>query len=232
MASFVVLKIKIDAKDEEWIKAHPTAVNIDAKRNLTVGEIKLSKLIFKDAIDYSKVKIIRGGLLSIPTTSQNAMTPFGSIHLPNNEYDHILDFSASKTKFQDKIWFIHEMTHVWQYQLGLSTATRALEVAGHGGYSTGKGQTKPKAYLYDLYKQDKGKHFNQFNFEQQAEIVSHYYDAFFLPTNGHDLPILHNKNLSIKNELSKVLKDFIVNPNNKNLVSKIHAKSYYNPNWK
>ena len=156
-------------------KEPPTkVVRLETKRYLTTGEIALAKVIFKNSIDYSKVLIKRGGLLGIPNSSKNAMTPFGEIHLPEESYISIKDFSLSK-EASDRIWFIHEMTHVWQHQLGYSNFGAGLEIGVKGGYTSGS-----KAYDYDLLCDDQDKKFNQFNMEQQGEIISHYYDAMHL----------------------------------------------------
>nr|WP_174506063.1 zinc protease [Acinetobacter sp. Marseille-Q1620] len=218
MATLVSAIYKLAHKDK--VESNPTTLSVNARRKLTSGEINLAKIMFKDAIDYSKVEIIRGGLLSIPTRTGNAMTPFGNIHLPNGDYDNSPDFSTDK-KATNKIWFIHEMTHVWQYALGLSTFYRGLEIGSRGGYEDAK------AYDYDLVCDDQNKSFEEFNFEQQAEIVSHYFDAFHLSASGHNYPILHNKNVMQKYALQKVLKDFLVNPNDKSLLSKNYGKIYY-----
>ncbi|TNL58986.1 zinc protease [Acinetobacter bereziniae] len=209
-----------NAKAMLTIKYGKTAIKIDTKRLLTSGEVALAQLIFKNSIDYTKVYIRRGGLGGIPDASKNAMTPFGSIHLPNEDYDKIKDFSIDR-KATNKIWFIHEMTHVWQYQLGLNVAARGIEIGIRGGYSDAK------AYDYDLICDDQCKKFNQFNFEQQAEIICHYYDAYHLPVEGHNYPILHNKNIMQKFALKNILKDFLADPSNSELLSKNYGGIYY-----
>lgn len=189
-------------------------VDVDIKRNLTAGEIALAKLMFKDAIDYSKVKIVRGGLKGMPDRTDNAMTPVGEIHLPTKEYDDVKDYSKS-TSSADKVWFIHEMTHVWQYHLGFNTAAEGLVVAAEGGYVTRKGEDRPIAYLFDLYGKDKIKSFKEFNFEQQGDLVSFYYDAVYLQNSRIKL---HPKNVKQLPLLKNILKDFLNNPKDKNLL--------------
>lgn len=205
------------AKEEE--AKNPTVIKVDSDRYLTSGEISLAKLIYKNSIDYEKVRIINGGLLGLPNRSNNAMAPYGNIHFPTKHYEKIKDFSKSTSS--NKIWFIHEIAHVWQYRLGLSVALRGIDIGLRGGYY------KAKAYGYDLICDDQYLEFNQFNFEQQAEIISHYFDAFYLPEKGHNDLDLHNKNLKQKFALQKVLSIFIKNPLDKNLISKNHGKLYY-----
>lgn len=197
-------------------------VRLETKRYLTAGEIALSKLIFNNSINYSKVLIKRGGLLGLPNSTKNAMTPFGEIHLPEESFLSIKDFSVSK-EASDRIWFIHEMAHVWQHQLGYNNFGAGLEIGIRGGYTS-----ESKAYDYDLLCDDQDKKLNQFNMEQQGEIISHYYDAVYL-TNfpNHDLPISHKKNLAQLAALKKVLQDFLNNPSDKNLLPLNYGKFFW-----
>ncbi|MEW5290124.1 hypothetical protein ABW286_13180 [Erwinia papayae] len=92
-------------------------------RGLTSGEIILAKSIFKNAINYSVVKIYKGSYF--PFTMQNqdtAVTPDGNIYFMPKHYQR--DFSRALPVYQH--WFIHEMTHVWQYQSGLNVKIRGL----------------------------------------------------------------------------------------------------------
>ena len=163
-------------------------------RGLTAGEIAMAHAVFKDAIDCGKVKIHRGGLCGLPNYYGTAMTPRGAIHFPDSDYRE--DFSQETPTI--KIWFIHEMTHVWQYQLGYSLVWNAIKIAVKGGYGAGA-----VAYCYDLKDRDKGKTLPQFNMEQQGELVAHYYAA-------KQLQVLHC--LQDLPELEQVLADFLNNP--------------------
>lgn len=215
-----VVSFKAFFKKEDAVKAQPTKVKVSTQRHLTEGEIELARPIFKDSINYDKVKIIRGGLLSMPNSSNNAMTPFGSIHLPHESYETIPDFSICESK-AGKVWFIHEITHVWQYSLGMSVALRGTEMAVRGGYRNARG------YDYDLNGKDQNKAFNEFNFEQQAELVSHYFDAVYLNAYKHDNYPGHIENVGNLRFIELILKDFLDNPKNHKLLSKNHGKFYY-----
>lgn len=57
---------------------------------------------------------------------------------------------------------MHEMTHVWQYQLGYPVKRAGLTVTSRGA----------EAYEYTLTNSGK---FSDYNMEQQGEIVSDYY---------------------------------------------------------
>ena len=195
-------------------------INIDSKRFLTAREIILAREVFKDSIDYSKVKIINGGLLGIPSTSKNAMTPFGSIHLPSDDYKNVKDFGSKDTKATLKIWFIHEMTHVWQFQHGFNNAGVGINTGINGGYTD-----RSLAYKYSL--SDKNKEFNEYNMEQQAEIISHYFDATYAYEVAHDSPNLHKTHIAKLLDLKRVLTEFLANPDNNELISKSRGQENY-----
>ncbi|WP_024302524.1 hypothetical protein [Pseudogulbenkiania sp. MAI-1] len=169
-------------------------------RGMTAGEVAMARTVFKDAIDYARVKIHRGGLCGLPNCFGNAMSPRGDIHFPDCDYRE--DFSQEPPVI--KIWFIHEMTHVWQYQLGYRLVWNALKIAAKGGYSAGA-----PAYFYDLKGQDKGKTLSQFNMEQQGELVANYYAAKHLRVFCYlqELP-----------ELEHALTDFLDNPQDTGLL--------------
>lgn len=195
-------------------------IKVNSQRSLTINEVNMAKEVFKNSIDYTKVKIIRGGLLGLPNLSNNAMTPFGKIHLPNESYNNTKDFGLASVDATLKLWYIHEMTHVWQYQLGYSNAIAGINTGINGGYTS-----RALAYDYDLV--DKNKKFNQYNMEQQAEIISHYFDTIHRYSKGHDVPNLHASNLRNKIDLARVLSEFIANPSNKELISKQRGQENY-----
>lgn len=84
-----------------------------------------------------------------------------------------------------KIWFIHEMTHVWQYQLGLKNWWHGIV---HGckldysieEFSKDLQHNKERAYNTDISGRDSSKNFNEFNMEQQAVIIELWFDAMYL----------------------------------------------------
>ncbi|WP_151743145.1 zinc protease, partial [Acinetobacter sp. TUM15113] len=158
-----------------------TEIKIETERKLTSGEIKMCQLVFKDAVDYSKVWIHIGGYLHSATG--NAMSPAGEIYLPKKAYDRNPDFSLAPG--EDRHWFIHEMTHIWQFQLGTPNAWYGLKQLCKGGYtslvdSADSGADELKAYDTDILGRDAGKKFNEFNFEQQGRLVEFWFDACYL----------------------------------------------------
>ena len=210
---------KLQKIDAEMKKQAATIIKVGSKRLLTSGEIAMSRLIFKDAIDYSKVWIHLGGL--IHTKTGNAMTPAGEIYLPKDDYLTTPDYS--KALGQDRHWFIHEMTHVWQYQMGASTGWLGINQLCKGGYTSEvnsvDSDNELEAYDTDLGGRDLNKKFQDFNFEQQGRIIEFWFDACYLqkvnPKRDH-----HQKSLQLLGYVEKILRDFLLNPSNKNLLPK------------
>ncbi|WP_083339101.1 PAAR domain-containing protein [Chromobacterium sphagni] len=198
--------------DLSGIKTNPQAIGSSTvnhtlpkatdTRGMTPGEIAMARTVFKNSLDYSKVKIHRGGLFGQPNRSGNAMTPKGEIHFPDDSFRP--DFSIESDS--DKVWFIHEMTHVWQYQLGYNVVFGGAVIGMKGGYSDDGKRGPSPAYRYNLAGQDKGKAMPDFNMEQQGELVSHYFGATQL---GIDRDA---------NALARALGGFLTNPANPSLL--------------
>ena len=148
----------------------PVPVLNNGKRKLTINEIKLAKSIFKDSIDYSKVYIHDSGWFPFGLQSNStAVTPNGEIYF--NKVDYLTDFVLPNPKditwVNDAHWFIHEMVHVWQFQLGFSVKTQGVidtknKIMTLGSHSP---------YDFDLT----GKNdLNEFIMEAQADLVADY----------------------------------------------------------
>jgi len=143
-------------------------------RELTPGEIKMCGPIFKNSIFYSNVRIHKGEWLPFDMQPDDtAMSPNGEIYFPTGKFQE--DFSQA-LDIKDKGWFVHEMTHVWQWNRGY----RGRIVVKGGLYGLAAlvfGQKR--IYGYDA-KTDKNKKFSDFNMEQQADIIEHYFRAKYL----------------------------------------------------
>ncbi|WP_343263640.1 PAAR domain-containing protein [Luteimonas qiangzhengi] len=129
------------------------------ERDLTVGELAIARRVFADSVDYSKVKIHNHGYWMFfgLQDKYTAVTPNGQMYFPNQIYKD--DFSLRPG---DAALFVHEMTHVWQRQLGYAVKWNGLFVSSRG----------PDAYMYNL-KADTP--LSEYNMEQQADIISDYY---------------------------------------------------------
>ena len=138
----------------------------DFRRPLTAGEIAMVRSVFQDAIDTTRVRVVRGSFLPFNLQDQNtAMTPRGSLYFMPAQYR--IDFSREDAG--GKLFFIHEMVHVWQWQLGYNCILHGLLLALSGGYF------RQRAYRYDSSM--RGTTLVSYNMEQQAELVTHYFGA-------------------------------------------------------
>lgn len=129
-------------------------------RALTDGEIAILKPIFRDGIDYAKVRVIDA---KYPFQPNNVyMTPRGHVYAPGSLYR--ADFSKAGTAYRGV--FVHELAHVWQHENGLD-----LVAAGVAEFAKYRGDYE-KAYPYTLVA---GRDLVEFGIEQQASIVQDYF---------------------------------------------------------
>lgn len=131
------------------------------KRFLTIGEIELARTIFKDAIDYAQVRLVKGKWWPLQPR-RSAMAPMGDIYFHPDGGGWSDDFSCELLHRQG--FFIHELTHVWQAQ---AKGRFYLPLMRHPFCR----------YRYQLIP---GRRFERYGLEQQAEIVRHA----FLARNG------------------------------------------------
>ncbi|WP_434777171.1 type IV secretion protein Rhs [Neisseria sp. Ec49-e6-T10] len=161
----------------------------------------MAQLLFQDAIDYQKVYIYNRHFFFLKN-NHTAMAPLGSIYFPLGCYEQ--DFSLANDR--KKEWFIHELTHVWQYQMGYNVVWAAFRLFLQKGYQhTKRGQA---AYQIDFSKYERTQ-FTQFNMEQQAQIVCQYFAAVYLKQAAYQNKIPF---------LAPILVTFLKQPNNKSLV--------------
>ena len=123
-------------------------------RALTTGEIALARSVFGEAVDYSKVRLIRGKWWPFQPPNA-AMAPDGNIYFHPAAGGWSDDFANEPLPRQG--FFIHEMTHVWQAQKG---GRFYLPLMRHPFCR----------YRYEL---KPGKPFSRYGIEQQAEMVRH-----------------------------------------------------------
>jgi hypothetical protein len=129
-------------------------------RTLTPGEIALARLVFADSIDYSTVRVHARGYLPFGLQpSHTAMAPNGSLYFPRACFQD--DFSACD--IGNRMWFIHEMTHVWQFQLGYPVRLRGAIRIG-------------LSYGYTLSHQSR---LSDFNMEAQGNLLADYFALKF-----------------------------------------------------
>jgi hypothetical protein len=136
------------------------------RRSLTPSEIELAQSIFGSAIDYSKVRLIRGKWWPFQPR-RSAMAPMGNIYFHPDGGGWSEDFSNEPVARQ--AYFIHELTHVWQTQ---KRGRFYLPLMRH------------PFCRYD-YRLEPGRPFDRYGLEQQAEIVRHR----FLADRGVAVPV-------------------------------------------
>jgi hypothetical protein len=127
-------------------------------RGLSPGEIALCRSVFGEAIDYSRVRLIKGKWWPFQPANA-AMAPSGSIWFHPKAGGWSPDFSKESLPRQG--FFIHEMTHVWQAQ---RSGRLYLPLMRH-------------PFCRYAYQLEAGKPFSRYGIEQQAEIVRHRFLA-------------------------------------------------------
>lgn len=140
-------------------------------RPLTSGEVALAKSVFGDSVDYSTVKISDGKFVGFHPEG-TAMAPNGNLYMYGCYH---ADYSQQSVMTQSL--FIHEMTHVWQYQnkiLAPIAEAVKLNIKHKFNYTA--------AYNYTL---DGKKDLLDYNMEQQASIVQDYFMLKICGMQGH-----------------------------------------------
>lgn len=106
------------------------------------------------------------------------------------------------------------MAHVWQYQLGYNTLLAGACIFMRGDYfgddakHNGNSVNKPMAYDLNVINDDKD--FPNYNMEQQAEIIAHYYDISIRKT--------RSDYYQYRDIYYKILKEFFSNPFSRDLL--------------
>jgi len=128
-------------------------------RLLTAGEIAIASLLFHDAVDYRRVRIY--GRRYMPFQPKNcAMTPNGSMYFHHSCF--LDDYAQASLTGQH--WFMHEMVHVWQHQLGYPVRLRGAIRIG-------------LPYHYDLHADAT---LADYNMEAQGDLLADYFVLKFL----------------------------------------------------
>lgn len=126
-------------------------------RPLTGSEIAMLRQVFGASVDYSSVKLHNHGywLLFGFQPDDTATAPNGEIFLPADLFSE--DFSGQPD--DRKRLLVHEMTHVWQYQLGYPV----------------KRVRVPRPNMSYEYTLTTGKHLCDYNMEAQGNLLADYF---------------------------------------------------------
>ena len=130
-------------------------------RGLTSGERAFLTPLYRDAVDYDAIRIVRGRAFALQG-NRTLITIRDIVYAPAPVYCD--DFAHVELARQAIL--VHEVAHVWQHRNGINVvagAVRAFFAAG-GRYD--------RAYRYQLVK---GRDLVQYGIEQQASILEHYF---------------------------------------------------------
>ncbi|MFV5403170.1 hypothetical protein VXQ92_00300 [Acinetobacter sp. 228] len=128
-------------------------------RSLTPGEISICQQVFGNLIDYSTVKVMNHPYL--PWQSRYViMAPSGYIHARNLNYRE--DYSHESLAYQ--ALFIHEMTHIYQYQQKINVVLKGAIL--QSAYFLSFRKYNPYKYQFNP-----NKSFSHYNIEQQGDIA-------------------------------------------------------------
>lgn len=133
-------------------------------RPLTAGEIKLARRIFGNSLDYDKIRIANRRIMKFQPEHGGLCTG-NTINISGRAYAD--DYSQMQS-FNLQSFFIHEMTHMWQFQKSpLYFGKKFMkEILSH------RFNYMAKAYQYTL---ENGKSFDDYGLEQQACMVQDYF---------------------------------------------------------
>lgn len=142
-----------------------TQIETQRNRAMTEWEIREARRVFGDAIDYSVVTV----------SDESLRARIGSAGGYARVVGNTMVFPPGASRNMSLM--IHELTHIWQYQtIGWSYARRAIWVhatQGSKGYNySEKGKTAEQS-LIDA--RANGKRLQDYNMEQQGDIVRDYY---------------------------------------------------------
>jgi hypothetical protein len=144
-------------------KRHGSTGNfcMDKYRPLTGGEIEMAHLLYRDGIDYGQVRIYREPFLPFGLQGRNtAIAPNGNIYFHPERCSE--DFSDAPNN--DKHFYMHEMAHVWQKQLGYPVMLRGAIRIG-------------LPYTYTLFED---RQLGDYNMEAQGDLLADYFALKFL----------------------------------------------------
>ncbi|XYJ11690.1 Rhs element Vgr protein [Telluria sp. B2] len=120
----------------------------------------MASLLFRDAIDYTRVRVFNRRYLGFLQPKNCAMTPNGSIYFHHSCF--LQDYSEAN--LVGRHWFMHEMVHVWQHQLGYPVRLRGAVRLG-------------LPYDYKLFE---GATLADYNMEAQGDLLADYFVLKFL----------------------------------------------------
>jgi hypothetical protein len=134
-------------------------------RTLTDGEIVHCRRLFGPSVDYARVRIHARGWFPFGWQLRHtAMAPDGHVWFRPEDFRPDFDREPAWRL----LWFLHEMVHVWQWQLGYPVAWRGAMRLG-------------LSYRYELAAD---KRLGDFNMEAQGDLLADWYALRWLDAPG------------------------------------------------
>lgn len=157
-------------------------------RGLTPREIEMASLLFGGAIEYERVRIHARRYM--PFQPKNCcMTPNGSMYFHRSCF--LPDYTAGDPPTIH--WFMHEMAHVWQHQLGYPVKLRGAIRIG-------------LPYHYELCD---GATLADYNMEAQGDLLADYFALKFM----HKPRVMRQRRYAHSLDLyERVLAGFLADP--------------------
>ncbi|MDD4923640.1 MAG: hypothetical protein PHF74_02235 [Dehalococcoidales bacterium] len=134
-----------------------------------------SSVLGANAINYDKVRVAEGRILSLifKFNRDRAFTLFHTVNFPKKS-------GYSRTELDI---VVHELVHVLQFEkIGSLYIPQALRAQMKEGYDYGGWQQLEQDWV-------SGKHFRDFNREQQGQIAQDYYNIVISAALPHDNPV-------------------------------------------
>ncbi len=150
-------KQAVDAAADTSAPAGAPTQHPVVRRKLTPEETAIARSVFGDALDTSQIELTDTG---VPLAGDNAVAFPNLVRFPPGT------LSQPGATFNG--WLVHELTHLWQYQRGHTVPQLAVDAAG-GDYDYGGPGGLVAAH-------EAGKRFGQFTFEEQGNILRHYWE--------------------------------------------------------
>ncbi|MGB9108930.1 MAG: Rhs element Vgr protein [Telluria sp.] len=158
-------------------------------RGLTAGEIAMASLLFGGAIDYARVRVHDRRYLPLLQPKNCCMTPNGSMYFHRSCF--LPDYSVGNPTVVH--WFMHEMVHVWQHQLGYPVRLRGAIRLG-------------LPYHYELRE---GAVLSDYNMEAQGDLLADYFALKFL---RHPRIVRQRRHVHQIDLYERVLAGFLADP--------------------
>lgn len=141
----------------EWSAIQLSQLTSPIGRRLYQTEIDLLTPIYQSSLDLSRIRVVEVSVLNAPTTLGNQIRVSPGLSFLSEENKPIL---------------VHECGHVWQFQNnGTSYITCSVYHNASGQISTGD-----RNVAYMNYRLREGVSFSEFSAEEQATIISDYYE--------------------------------------------------------